>query len=284
MSLSALLCASVIAAIDVGGTSTCPTPDEVSARIREFSPQTLDSGPELSATLTQDENGVRIELRDAEGLLIAQKLLAGTGECSHVAEAASILLITWAHDAQSAVEQAAPPPATSVPPGTPQEPTRPQRVSLIHFDAETAVLAALTSEPITVGAMISGSATPTGRRFGGSVGLWALGAHPSTVRAGTWERFALSAGPLYRTNFGKFHLDAQVDAMVALLSLLPEAPPSASVVDFDAGGSAGVRLITEYGLWGGVRANGWPFTHRFPGGEIIPKWDVVLFLGIAWWA
>ena len=87
LSLPVLLCASVIAAIDVGGTSTCPTPDEVNARISEFSPQTLDSGPELSATLTQAENGVRIELRDAEGSLIAQKLLAGTGECSKVAEA-----------------------------------------------------------------------------------------------------------------------------------------------------------------------------------------------------
>lgn len=271
----------VLGAFEVGGTSTCPSPEDVSTRLFALAPGAADPRLKLSATLTQLEGGVGVQLRGADGEVVAERQLAGGSACDELAAATSVMLVAWAREYEQ--QGAAPPPMPerdlegADPPSDLKDATR----SLITLDVQIGLSASLAGGDLAIGGLVGAAVTPMGSRFGGGLGLLVLGARPGVGAAGTWERFALAAGPHYRFDFSWAALDVHTEALAGVLYAVPEER-SASQVTFDAGASGGVRLLGKAGFFAEARAAGWPAPRTFPGGGPLPHFEVLFAAGLAW--
>jgi hypothetical protein len=117
--LMVLLAAPPALSVAVEGTTTCPTPAEVTTRLQTLLPR-LDPWDAIEhAHLVQDGVVLRVTLVDAKGTQVAERLLPSSASCTALADAAALVIAAWKSDvhAQFAVDLPAvtpphPPPPT----------------------------------------------------------------------------------------------------------------------------------------------------------------------------
>lgn len=88
----------VMAALPVGGDSTCPRPADVASRLQSLTPaRAAPAGPAAHrARLAQGAEGaVRVVLERADGTVVGDRLLAAAGTCEDMAAAAAVILAAW---------------------------------------------------------------------------------------------------------------------------------------------------------------------------------------------
>ncbi|MGA9524113.1 MAG: hypothetical protein WBV82_21815 [Myxococcaceae bacterium] len=280
MGPGAFILAALIASIDVTGSTTCPAPAEVAARVDVLAPELASRVGGVHATLEPVPDGVRILLRRTDGTHAGARQLTGAGHCGELADAAAVLVLSWARqldaeagDAQAPPEQSLP--AQDLPGETPrarEEAPAPRDTSIV-VDLAAGLSASLAGGDVAIGGRGFGALTSREHGLGGTLGLAALGVRSSGSGATTWERFALSAGPHYRFTRGPVRIDLHADLVAGLLSVVDDEKGSGA--SFDPGVSGGVRVLGPAGLWGGVQGTAWP---RSP----MPRFEVLLSAGLSW--
>jgi hypothetical protein len=104
--LMVLLAAPPALSVAVEGTTTCPTPAEVTTRLQTLLPR-LDPWDAIEhAHLVQDGVVLRVALVDARGTQVAERLLPSSASCAALADAAALVIAAWKSDvhAQFAVD------------------------------------------------------------------------------------------------------------------------------------------------------------------------------------
>ncbi|MGQ0506976.1 MAG: hypothetical protein ACT4TC_16825 [Myxococcaceae bacterium] len=179
---------------------------------------------------------------------------------------------------------------------TEEEPRAPSAVPVkqtqtlsVSFWAGPSISASLNA--VSGGGVIGFALSPVEGGFGLCVTGAALGKKETNDRTFTraWERFALTGGAQYRIRAQGALIDFQLEGAAAVLStreqLSPvddalDADPNAEPLDpgpptyvkaFDPGLAAGLRYVTEQGLWAGARFFVWPRagSHSVPVGELV---------------
>lgn len=283
--LPALLLQLSLAALDVSGTSTCPSPEAVAKRVDDLAPRLSSSPGLLRATVSTAKDGVHVELRDAEDRTLAQKVISGSKDCDALAAATSVVLVAWAREFEAA-GRAAPAPGPQMPaqdlsasPEQLREERKEREYWTVEVDA-AAGLSASISRSVAIGGLLTGGMTSRQGHFGGQLSLAALGAR-SEAGETTWERFAILGTPHYRFRFSTLHLDVNAGAVAALLSIIPQGEGGARTA-FDPGATAGVRVLSTGGLWAGTQAIGWFRERSLPSGTPLPRFEVLVTGGLAW--
>jgi hypothetical protein len=257
------------AAVEVLGGGDCPAPSDVAAELARLAPPSAatpsstppDGGdePRLSAKLAWTGDDLTIELRTADGTLLAERRLARSGSCPDLAAAAAVVIVAWQGERRADLGPDFPPPRAAPLPSTvvetgaisrsapPLEPGRPVR----PWEVGVAVLASSQDGPAP-GIMIDGQ-LGTGRSgLAGRIGLLAAGAHTLSVGPvpgqSRWSRAALSLGLRDRIWSRSAALDGYVGLEGGLIRLEGAGfSTNYSRLGFDLGVGAGVRLAWSLG-------------------------------------
>ncbi len=272
------LLALALGAVSLEGTSPCPAPADVQARLAPLLP--LAPTRERRALLRREGAELKIFLYDGATLL-GERRLPARGPCRALADATAVILASWLSDLDA--ELAAPPPA-------PQEDAPPpSRPRLRLAPAEPGEQRAVTSFfglALSLGPGGPSSTTVMGLSYAALEGGWGfcVGAQdfgrrelqetavapgieggPSYVLSDftslEWERYGVRGGPLYRWLWsgGGLTLDAQAELVVAALALRRDGSAGASSATLaDVGGVLGFRVTAASGLWLGAHLVAWP--------------------------
>src|SRR5204862_2746315 len=108
----------LMAAVTVEGTTTCPDPAAVSERLAALLPAAKDSAGDV-ALLAAEGDGVRIVLRHADGSAGGTRTLDGRHSCDELAEAAAVIIAAWQNDGGVDDRRLAPTAAAPALPRTP---------------------------------------------------------------------------------------------------------------------------------------------------------------------
>lgn len=281
-------------ALDVQGTSTCPTPNEVSQHVARLLPETQSSERSSRATLSSGEGFVGIQLLGPEGGVLAERQLDRSGSCADMAEAVAVILAAWQAQfsptiSPTVIESAAPTPSgtTPLPEVAPPQP--------FLFDAGLAALTSIAGGEAALGGKLEGALTPFASGLGFHIATSLSSSHEQTTTASDvqaqWIRPALSVGPNLRLQGSRLALDIHGDAVLALLRIKGSGSglkENASDTTVQAGLAAGVR-----GLWTWNRAAAWVGADLlgFPGQDNLtvgiyregqlPHLEIQVALGIA---
>lgn len=277
----ALIAIATLTAVEVSGTSTCPAPSDVEARLEQQLGASL-SGANLRATLNATGQGLAVELRTVDGAVIAERLLAGPAQCEELAAAASVMLASWARDfeRQSTPEL----PARDLPAVPLEEretlPLRDEVLPAYRYDLSAGLSASLARGGVAAGGLLTLGMTARTSRVGGQLSIAALGARTAS-QGTTWERFAVALGPHYRFTPASLSIDVHAEGLAALLSVV-SASAEDSALTFDPGIGAGVRVLGNSGLWAGLRGALWFTPRPLPDGGTLPNAELLLSAGLQW--
>lgn len=247
-------------ALDVQGTSTCPTPDEVSQHVARLLPETQSSERASRAILSAGDGFVGIQLLGPEGGVLAERQLDRSGSCADMAEAVAVILAAWQAQfsptiSPTVIEPAVPSPSPS---GTgPLPEVAPPQPFL--FDAGLGALTSIAGGEAALGGKLEGTLTPFAHGLGFHIATSMSASHEQATTASDvqaqWLRPALSVGPNLRLQGSRLALDIHGDAVLALLRIKGSGSglkENASDTTVQAGLAVGVR-----GLWTWNRAAAW---------------------------
>jgi hypothetical protein len=294
------------AAIAVRGESSCPAAGDVEARVRALLPASAADARNaagVEARLERSPGRLRIALLRPDGALAGERIIEGDHGCDELAEAAAVVVASWASDERAALD----PPALPVVPSLAARPA--------PAAAAVAAPAAPPARPALelgggVGASLAGAAAPagllsaswapgTGRRVAARLTGLLTGTRDLTLPGGSarWRRWSLALGPELRGGAGRLdgRLELEPHAALAAAWLVVEgrgfqqAQRHGSLV---AGAEAGLRL----GLRGGRLRPLRPFLELagcwWPGRSVayqapdsaetvLPAFELFMTLGIA---
>jgi hypothetical protein len=248
------------------------------------------------AKLERGPDKLRVELEDADGVVIAERMLDGGASCADLGRMAAIVIASWESDVhpefvrQQAeiirVERSPPPPEVraTAPPGP-----------AATYD----VAAGLTlgqADTVASGASIGAAWFPRGAGFG----LWVLGAGDAerTIAVGAhearWRRWTASVELARRWARYGFVLDAHGGLTLGwLMSQGVDYTQNRSDSVGSIGGTAGIRIawwISRHAaLWGDLRGFYFPERDSVYGNApgttgneaVVPSWGGIASLGVA---
>jgi hypothetical protein len=283
--------------LGIEGASACPSPADVSDRLKPLLPPGQPAGPPHRARLARDGRELRLELRDAQGGVLARRRFTAA-PCADLAAAAAVVIATWEVELRGRGALGLwlePVPAPSAGPPAVRAPSVPAPRSALELTLGAAALGGAGSVGgIVPGALIEARAG----RPPSAAGIWAAlaveGDRTLALAGGTadWQRVVAAAGPRGRWPLGAGRLALEVDAglLAALLLVRGSAfPRNHDAATFDPGGSASVRLVARAGVvrpWVGAVAWLWPMIHEVAvtGGtetRSLPRVEGFLAVGLA---
>jgi hypothetical protein len=281
-------------ALDVQGTSPCPTPDEVSQHVARLLPESQSSERASRATLSAGEGFVGIQLLGPEGGVLTERQLERAGSCADMAEAVAVILAAWQAKfsptvSPTVIEPSAPAPSETapLPEVVPQQP--------FLFDAGLAALTSIVGREAAFGAKLEGSLTPFAHGLGFHLATSLSSSHEQTTTASTvqaqWIRPALSVGPNLRLQGNRLALDIHGDAVLALVHVKGSGSglsENASDTTLQWGLAAGVRGLWTWNraaIWLGADLLGFPGQDNLTIGKDrtgqLPHLEIQVSLGIA---
>lgn len=283
--------------LNVQGTSTCPTPVEVSARLSNLvargEAEPLNQAQQ--AYVSTQDGVVVVELRGADGAVLAERSLAQTASCDDLAEAAAIVLASWqARFNPGLSASAGRPPARPPLPVVVAASRRSEIKEPLAFDAGLAVMTSIVDGDAVWGAKLEGALFPFVIPVGIDLGLSLSASHdqsttmPSIVAR--WSRPVLSLGPTFRLRAGAMRLDLHANAAFALLRVrgagLAETSSDAGMQYGLAAGLRTLWLWNNGAVWLGADVLGFPGQDSLVivnGGDVgsLPHVEAQLGLGMS---
>jgi hypothetical protein len=256
--------------VRVEGSTSCPRPDQVEARLAARATPGVSGA---RALLTDAPGGLAIELRDAQGRVRWRRALERTASCSALAEAAAVIIASGLEELASGQEPPAlgpPPPDAPRPPG-PHALVPPARVitplQRRRWDAELGASfgTAISTDQVTFGAAAELFLRPRGSGWSLHLGVrgTSLASEPLAGGQARFTRVPLGAGAAYRTALGpRALLDLGLDMLQALVIAQGKGfAPGATSFGYDPGLELGVRVAVPVGRWlpfAGLAGAGWP--------------------------
>jgi hypothetical protein len=192
--VAVLVLAHLGAAVSVQGRSTCPSPQEVAAKLRPLLTDALrPDHPAEVAEVSPDPGGLAVTLWRADGSRAATRTVGGEHSCEELAEAAAVMIATW-EDTGAA---------------RPRTLAAPELEARWSWQVGGGAGVSLAGEAVAPSAAISASA---GR--GGWLGVGLRGILTASRDAGLpggsarWRRALLAVGPQAHAGWLDLHLGA----------------------------------------------------------------------------
>lgn len=273
--------------LDIGGTVTCPRPEEVARKVRPLlrGGTVGDAGDRVS--IDRRENVIRVALVRADGQERGARNLDARHDCDELADAAAVIVASWQPVAEPAL--AVSPIETSAAITGPSVAEAGVPVRRLHVG-----LAAVGDwAPGSLAAGLALEAT-WGRARGG-LGLHLRGVylqqHGIGLAAGdvAWRRNPIALGPAWSWGVGGVAVEIDVALAAAWLNVAGRgfsANESDSAIDL--GAAAGLRFSGRGALapWGGLAVSGWP-RRTFVAVDVVeraalPRLQALVELGLGW--
>lgn len=281
-------------ALDVQGTSTCPTPDEVSQHVARLLPENQSSERASRATLSAGESFVGIQLLGAEGGVLAERQLDRAGSCADMAEAVAVILAAWQAKFSPTVSPTVIEPTAPVPSVTTPSPEVVSQQPFL-FDAGLAALSSIVGTEAAFGGKLEGVLTPFASGLGFHIAASLSSSHEQTTTDSAvqaqWIRPALTVGPNLRLQGSRLALDIHGDAVLALVHVKGTGTglrENASDTTLQGGLAAGVRGLWTWNraaIWFGADLLGFPGQDNLTIGidkkGQLPHLEIQVALGIA---
>jgi hypothetical protein len=287
--IASTLAVLAMGAIQVVGTTTCPSPAAVSQILGTFAadPAAKNTTAELSASAG---NGLRIRLLDGSGQAIAERDLTPSADCTELAQAAAVMLHLWLAELETQplepiALEAEPPPAVAA--RSEASPPHEDRLALrLGVGPEVS----LVSSGAALAGIVFADLIDRHGWLAGELSFGAQTQRPIDVSPGAadWSRWEFGLGALAWWNLGALALEAHVDGMLAILV----ANGTGFSVDHSAsqlepGLRGGVKLTTSRGQWRpwlGAWATWWPRSEHLTlngmtSGPLIPQAELDLGIG-----
>ncbi|MDX2019610.1 MAG: hypothetical protein SF187_05165 [Deltaproteobacteria bacterium] len=234
-----------LAAVTVEGSTVCPPPEAVQGLVAAM----LDGQPVPStgarrASLSQNNRGLLVTLRGADGAVLAEKQFLASAGCDDLASAAAVVIATWLGELAGETDLTLQ--------ALPREPAPPVAV-VRPWEWRLSAAAALTraGSSLAPGLWIDASAG-RGALLQGVAAAFVEGAHEQTLGIGQagWQRTGLGAGPRLLWQAHHLWVGGDVLGHVAWLRLRGEGQPQ-NVKDqaFDMGVTAALRVGWQMGSW-----------------------------------
>lgn len=263
-------------AIDVVGEGSCPEPADVGRRVANLVPAAAESpGERRSARISRTETHIHLTLRGPRGEPIAERDVAGDGNCDDLAAAIAVVIAAWEADLDPRIParvdlpapapRPMPPPTVAIAAGAPRAPRPPP-----SFDLGLGLLASFSGGQVTPGARIDGRVAPAGGRLGLGVAVSGVTARSASVgdraEAARWSRGAFGAGPDVRLVVGRTNVDLRVQVLAGLLYVEGVGlTTNTSGSTGQLGSGVGVHAGHPWGTatpWVGVDLQYWPGSDR----------------------
>ena len=286
MTLS-LVSAALLAALPlrVSGSSDCPRPAEVAARLEGLLPGPPPAESELHLAVVERRGAaLHLELRDAKGAILAQRDVVDRSACPDLAGVAAVMIAAWEAELRG----------TS--PDLPPAPVLPKVSRPWSWDVGGAGFAAFSGAWAWApgGLAIASVGTPGGF-FAVELVAGGSGARPVFVGRGRAQWFHAGAGLGARVRLARESLgvDLHAQAFYALLSVQGAGfMENFGSLDFDPGALVGARLWYRLGSfrpWVGVGGFAWfrpqqVRVQQSPGGveesAPLPRFELLLSAGV----
>ena len=290
------------AALEIGGSASCPSPAQVEAELTHRGGTPTSNAQR--AELDEEEGGdpaqhrLRLRLFDAGGRMLGERTLLADAHCQAMAATVATLLLSFELDLGEALPKDAPEPSLYA-----SAPTPVRRISLAA-EAGAGGFASLTSDREDAFAFLAlASISIDGSRF--QPELQAEIESARQLRVGTslarWERLWAAPGLQYRflrrpSLWASAHLSLPMGALIATGSNLA---PNRSGSVFDFGVSGGVRMGLGPAIlsraaggsgfvpWAGLWITYWPlqrelFLSNASNQARPPPFELLLGLGLSW--
>lgn len=260
------------AAVEITGASTCPEPAAVAAGLAAVLPDEGGSGPPDVATLvpTGDGRAVQVELRRADGLLLASRLVPAGSSCDEAAEIVAVVIASWEARFRSGLEGA-------LEMDVRRPPAPPPRRRLIQVGA--AGLLSLQNGDVAPGGMLEVTVGLGSGRLALRAAPLLVWDHDAALLPGnaSWSRTGLAMGVRLRLSHRGIWADAAVDLLAtALLNRGTGFSVERRLWSFDPGATAWLRgglVLGRFEPWVGAALTVWPRTQilmveNLPGQEV----------------
>lgn len=264
--------------ITVEGTTSCPQPQEVAARLQAVAP---GGGMAGRAVLSESEGALRVQLMRPNGTVVGERLLDARYPCRELADAAAVVLASWQGEFAA--------PAMEAP--TVVETAPPPRRRTMALELGLGLVAA-GPRPLSAGGSLS---------LGAGLGAWGLRLHlmavdfhrqsigPAEI---SWNRspLAVTVRRRFQTPIGLvLAFDAGVTA-AALFARSSGLDVDQPYHDLDYGPTAGAQLMFDAGRgllpFLAISSAAWVQTRVINLNEndfrVLPRVDSWLVLGICW--
>jgi hypothetical protein len=285
--------------VQVQGSTACPLPAEVQARLAELLPaKGLDSRVGFDvAELAVEDNALVLSLRSADGSLVSRRLPRGHA-CEELAAAAAVAIAAWQSDVHPAY--AAPPPASA-----PVVPGLAKNADLRPVATSPRVALEVGLQAGALSSLSAGGVAPTWVAHASVArarhwlrlrlaGLW-QSSREQAVGDGqaVWQRLGAGFGLEYRKrSMGAWWSSAAVSLLAAHLTVKGrDFGQNRQERTWEPGVEVALTLgrkIVARGLsvLGGLTATAWPRPHdaQAPDGTsaTLPRLDLLLGVGLSW--
>jgi hypothetical protein len=251
----------LVAAVEVAGSSACPEPALVAAGLAGILPPEVGAAPDratLSPTL--DERSVLVELRRADGVVLASRRVAAGGSCAETAEIVAVVIASWEARFRSGL---AGPLDIDVRSPPPPPPARHRRV-----EGGAAALVSRQGSDVAPAARVELAVGIASGHFALRAAPLLVWGHRTDVPPGTaaWSRAGLGVGARFRLTRGRLWGDAVIDLLAtALFSRGSGFATERTGWSFDPGAATWLRGGVSLGRvepWLGAATIVWPRTQR----------------------
>lgn len=235
----------------VEGTSTCPTPVEVSAKLEGLIVEAAGAEPHV-AVVERRGPALHLELRDAAGAVLAQRDVTDRSPCRDLASVAAVIIAAWEAELRG---------SSAVLPPAPVVPKLPRRVAWDVGAAGSATYAGAWGW--APGGLALFSLGVEGGWLRGELVVSGAAPRPIAVGRGsaTWFRVGAGLGPRVRLGTGRLGLDLHAQLFVAALSVRGAGfNENLSALDVDPAVLAGARgwyRLGDFRLFVGATFQAW---------------------------
>jgi hypothetical protein len=279
----------LFAAVTVQGTTTCPTPKAVEARLGPL----VSTGAASDVRLEREGPALHVALYSPDGRLTARRSIDGAHSCEALAEAAAVIVAAWQGDVGDRPLLAAEAPTAAA--ADLRATTVPAAVAAAGPGwglAAAGGLSLAATTPAPTAAMTITHAPVPASPWSARLGLAYQGPRESALGTGKlrWQRWVVELGPQLQAGAGPFGWALHLGGVLGVTRLQGRALADArDHQDFGLGISGGARLsLGRSGLrpFLELGARGWPADivayEGSAGGETtLPRVELLLTLGAA---
>ena len=243
--MSVLLLGVASIAVRVDGTTTCPTPEHVTARLAQLVTAGTDSAVPDHALLSERGDHIEVELESGAGRLLGRRQFSRQPSCDELASAIAVAIATWEADLTGGAPEVA-----MAPPSL--EPTR----SALTFAIGAGPLATATSAGWAIGGAAQLLVGSTATRWSARITAFTTTAYADMLAPGevSWVRHGIGAGARYRVAASDaLAFDVSGDAMLGVFRASGNGFSFDGMASsFDPGVGGGASMTLDRGWWAAI--------------------------------